>query len=267
MADGERRMLFDIRGRRKHVIRVVYAILALLMGTSLFLVVGPVNIGQLLGNSTTTSNSAGIFDEEAERIEERLHANPNDPNVLISLTRARINAGRAASEIEPTTQEAVVTAKAREEFEQASTAWQRYLKVVNGKANAALAPLVATTAFTLAQNSRSYPEAFEHLADAAAAQRLAAESRPSVGLYTTLAAYEYLGGEKAAGSQAGARALSLAETKQEEKAINKQLEAFRKQGKEVQKSKKKAEKAEKGKGKESLENPLGGLGGGSSIAP
>jgi hypothetical protein len=76
MADGERRMLFDIRGRRKHVIRVVYAILALLMGTSLFLVVGPVNIGQLLGNSTTTSNSTGIFDEEAERIEERLRGRP-----------------------------------------------------------------------------------------------------------------------------------------------------------------------------------------------
>ncbi len=46
LADGERRMLFDIRGRRKHVVRVVYAILALLMGASLFLVVGPFNIGQ-----------------------------------------------------------------------------------------------------------------------------------------------------------------------------------------------------------------------------
>ena len=44
MADGERRMLFDIRGRRKHVVRVVYAILAILMGASLFLVVGPVRL-------------------------------------------------------------------------------------------------------------------------------------------------------------------------------------------------------------------------------
>ena len=50
---GERRMVFDTRGRRKHVVRVVYAILAVLMGASLFLVVGPINIGSLLGNSTT----------------------------------------------------------------------------------------------------------------------------------------------------------------------------------------------------------------------
>jgi len=42
MADGERRMLFDIRGRRKNVVKVVYAILAVMMGASLFLVVGPV---------------------------------------------------------------------------------------------------------------------------------------------------------------------------------------------------------------------------------
>ena len=39
-------MLFDTRGRRKHVVRVVYAILALLMGASLFLVVGPFSIGR-----------------------------------------------------------------------------------------------------------------------------------------------------------------------------------------------------------------------------
>ena len=48
MADGERRMLFDLRGRRKNVVKVVYAILAVMMGASLFLVVGPVNIGELL---------------------------------------------------------------------------------------------------------------------------------------------------------------------------------------------------------------------------
>jgi hypothetical protein len=267
MAEGERRMLFDIRGRRKHVIRVVYAILALLMGTSLFLVVGPVNLGQLLGNSTSTTNSAAIFDEEAERIEQRLRAHPQDAGILVSLTRARINAGRAASELEPTSGEAVVTAKAREEFEQANAAWDRYLKQVGAKASPSMAVLVSGSAFALAQNSKSYPEAFEYLRDAANAQRLAAEARPSVGLYSTLAAYEFLRGDDAAGAKAGAQALSLAGTSKEKKALSKQLKAYRKQGKEVQKAKKEAAKAEKGKGKESLENPLGGLGGSSSVSP
>ena len=68
MADGERRMVFDIRGRRKHVVRVVYAILALLMGASLFLVVGPFNIGNLVGNGSST-NASQILNEQAERIE------------------------------------------------------------------------------------------------------------------------------------------------------------------------------------------------------
>ena len=52
-------MLFDIRGRRKHVVRVVYAILALLMGASLFLVVGPFSIGSLVGNGGATDASQG----------------------------------------------------------------------------------------------------------------------------------------------------------------------------------------------------------------
>src|SRR6476659_5039236 len=105
MADGERRMLFDIRGRRKHVVKVVYAILALMMGASLFLVVGPVNIGSLLNTANETTPSTEIFDEQIERTEQRLHKDPNNPDILLSLTRARINAGRANSEVDPTTGE------------------------------------------------------------------------------------------------------------------------------------------------------------------
>ena len=42
MADGERAECSSTSGgRRKHVVNVVYAILAVLMGASLFLVVGP----------------------------------------------------------------------------------------------------------------------------------------------------------------------------------------------------------------------------------
>ena len=57
--------------------------------------------------------------------------------------------------------------------------------------------------------------------------------------------------------------MALAGSKSEKKQIDKQLTAFQKQRKEIQKAKKEAEKAEKGKGKEALENPLGGLGGSS----
>jgi hypothetical protein len=269
MADGERRMLFDIRGRRKHVVKVVYAILALMMGASLFLVVGPVNLGSLLSNTNETNPSTEIFDEQVERTEQRLHKDPTDPNVLLSLTRARINAGRANSELDQSTGESTVTASARTEYEKANDAWARYLKVVDGAPNPSLASLVAGTTFILAQNSKTYGEALEYLGAAADAQRFAAQSRPSLGAWTTLAAYEYLSGDKAAGAEAGRKAKALARTKSEKKSIDKQLTAFEKQSKEIQKAKKEAEKAEKGKGKEALENPLGGLGGGSptTISP
>ncbi len=263
MADGERRMLFDIRGRRRHVIKVVYGILAVLMGASLFLVVGPVNIGSLLNTADQVDRSAEIFDEQAERIEQRLRKDPQNEDILISLTRARINAGRAKSELDPTSGETRVTAKARVEYQRATEAWARYLKQAGDEPNPALASLVSGTAFLLAQNSRTYAEAIEYLEDAAAAQRYAAEGRPSVGAWTTLAAYEYLAGNKKAGAKAGDEALALAASKSERKSIEKQLTAFEKQSKEIQKAKKQAEKAEKGRGQESLQNPLGGLGGGA----
>src|SRR6478609_2145133 len=94
---GERRMVFDIRGKRKHVVRVVYAILALLMGASLFLVVGPVNIGSLLGNSTTTANTTKVFEERAERLERKLRKSPHDEGLQLALIRTRLSAGQAAA--------------------------------------------------------------------------------------------------------------------------------------------------------------------------
>jgi tetratricopeptide (TPR) repeat protein len=262
-------MLFDIRGRRKNVVKVVYGILAVMMGASLFLVVGPVNIGELLGNSSQTEVNTEIFDEQIERTEQRLRKDPQNEDILISLTRAQINAGRAESELDPTTGETTVTAKARVDYEKANDAWARYLKAAEGEPNPALASLVAGTVFVLAQNSKSYAEAIEYLHRAADAQRFAAQGRPSVGAWTTLAAYEYLAGDKAAGAEAGRKAMALANSKADKKSISKQLVAFEKQSKEIQKAKKQAEKAEKGKGKETLENPLGGLGGatGTTVAP
>ena len=65
MAGGgkdQRRMVFDIRGRRKNVVKVVYAALAILMGASLILVAGPgINFGSLFGgNITLTGGPAPV---------------------------------------------------------------------------------------------------------------------------------------------------------------------------------------------------------------
>lgn len=262
-SSGERRMLFDIRGKRKHVVRVVYAILALLMGTSLFLVVGPVNIGELFGNSGS-SNASEVFDEQVERVEGRLAKSPQDEQLLLSLTRAQISAGNA--KIEPTSETEVptVTSEVRNDFDAAWESWNRYLKQAGDEPNPTAAQLVAGSFFRLAESSTSLREAEENVAKATKTQRIAAEERPSIGSLSTLGIYEYFDGDFAGGDKATKQAAAKAPSKPEAKNIEKQLAFYRKRAKAFEKQKKQFAKAQSEASKEQLQNPLGtGLGGGS----
>src|SRR4051812_41711354 len=91
---SEHRMLFDIRGKRKRVVQVVYALLALLMALSLFTVVGP--SAGFLGDIFGTSDSSGssFYDDQAQKVEVQLRKDPKNPQLLLQLTRNRYNAGQ-----------------------------------------------------------------------------------------------------------------------------------------------------------------------------
>ena len=69
MAQGpdEHRMVFDIRGRRRHVVKFVYAILAILMALSLFLVTGAVNVGSLFGSTSSGESAVSNFEARPKR--------------------------------------------------------------------------------------------------------------------------------------------------------------------------------------------------------
>jgi hypothetical protein len=259
---GERRLLFDTRGKRKHVIRVVYAILALLMGASLFLVIGPVNIGELVGNSTGSGSATEVFDEQTERLEKRLAKSPEDEQLLLTLTRARINAGNARIEPVAEGEVATIPPEAHREFEAAAGTWNRYLKQAGDEASPTGAALVASTFFNLAEKgSSSLPEIKFNVGLAANAQRIAAQQQPSLGSLSSLAIYSYFNGEFAAGDKAEKEAAAKTGSKEEAKAVETQLAAYRKRAKQFQTSVKQAEKQEQKAGKESFQNPLGGLGG------
>ncbi len=261
-SSGERRLVFDTRGKRKHVVRVVYAILALLMGGSLFLVVGPVNIGELFGNSGSTSSAGKVFDEQAERIEARLVKDPNNEQLLLQLTRARINGGNSQIEVVSETEVPTVSVEARKDFEAGSEAWSRYLKQAKEPSPTA-AQLVAGTFFRLAESSTSVLEAEENVAKAAKAQKIAAEQSPSLGSLSTLAIYQYFNGEFAGGDKTTKQAAAQSSSKAEAKNIEKQLAEFRERGKKFEKQKQELAKVQKEVGKEQLKNPLG-LGGTSA---
>jgi hypothetical protein len=265
MAEGEeRRMLFDIRGRRKNVLRVIYAILALLMGASLFLVVGPFNLAEVIGTGSG-SNAAEIYEERAERIEARLAKDPKDEALLLALTRARIAAGTAKSEEDPTTGTRVVTPEGAAEFEAAQQAWTRYLAQAENDPNPNAAQLVANSSIQLAETGGTVRDIESNFDLAAEAQRIAAEALPSVGSLTTLGIYEYYSGNFAAGDEAAKRAEAEATTKSAKNQIDKQMAQYRKRAEEWRKRAQKFAKLEQKRGKEQLENPLGGFSGTSGL--
>jgi hypothetical protein len=266
--DNEHRMLFDLRGRRRNLVKVVYATLAVLMGLSLFLVIGGFNIAELFEDGNSTGDAAKPYEEQAERIEAKLKKDPQDPDLLLSLTRAQINAGNAQVTVEPSGQRQY-TAEAAQEYQQAYQSWTEYLEATE-EPNPSLALVVAPMLTQLAELSRSYPEAAGRMKSAAEAQRIVVEQRPSVNAFSTLAFYTYFTGDFDAAEKARAKAKKLAGGKPEGEAIDRQLDEYKKNAQRFIKEQRKAEKAEKaaatgggGAAPESLENPLGGgLGGG-----
>jgi hypothetical protein len=252
-------MLFDIRGRRKHVVRVVYAILALLMGASLFLVVGPFNLGNLAGNGSSTDASE-VLREQAERTEQKLRGEPENEDLLIALTRARISAANSLTEVNSETGATFYTPEGKQELERGVEAWNAYLKQ-SEEPKASVALLVSQGYFGLAESSTTLEEAVQNVKGAAKTQRIAAEAQPTINSLTTLAIYEYYAGDFAAGDKAVKQAEAKAPSKAKAKEIGKQMAEFRARGKAFEAQKKEVLKEEKKLGKERLKNPLGGLSG------
>lgn len=261
----EHRMVFDIRGRRKNVVKVVYAILAVLMGASLFLAVGPLSIGDLFtGNSGTSSNS--VLDDQADAIDKKLIKDPTDENLLLSLVRTRYSAGNNAVQIDSSTGQQQITTEATDEYAQAADAWSRYLALNPAEPNPQVAQLASNAIFTLAQTSTSAAEASANLTDAAQAQAIVAKARPNVGTLSIYAYYSFLAGDFKNGDKAGKQAEAVA-PKSQRKSLAKQIASYRKSGKSFQAQLAALQKAGAG-GPGQSSNPFGGLsGGGLGTAP
>jgi hypothetical protein len=246
MASGgnDHRMVFDIRGRRKHVVKVVYAILAVLMGASLFLVVGPLNIGEIFNSGSSSSDAAQQFEEQAERYEAKLKRDPDNPNLLLALTRARITAGNSLTQINPETGEVGATPESRQQWQAAVESWSRYLEATD-QPSPGLAQMVAPTFVALTLASRTVPEAKRNLDEAVRAQKMVSAKRPSVGSFSTLAIYQFYNGEYAAAEKAVSEVIGRTSEKFEREQIEKQLAGVRGQAEAQQALWKKAEKEEK----------------------
>jgi uncharacterized protein (DUF1778 family) len=260
--NDEHRMVFDIRGRRRHVVKFVYAILAILMAASLFLVTGAVNIGSLFGSSSSSSSPATLFEEQAEHIEVKLRKEPESEDLLASLARTRataatsiINSGGAES--------ADGVEEVRVQLNQASEAWSKYLKATD-EPSAGAAQIMAPAFFSLAQASRTAKEAEENLKAAAQAEEIVVAARPSINSWSTLAEYQVFSGDYAGAKESTSKASKYAHTKFERESLENKLDELEKSAREFQKGLKEEEKAKTESAKAeagSGGNPLSGLGG------
>jgi hypothetical protein len=256
--DGERRMVFDTGGRRRGVVKVVYAILAVLMGFSLLLVVGPAPLQELFGINNEVSSAAEQFEEQAQRVEVKLKKDPQDPDLLLSLTRAQINGGNALVESNPETGEIVYTPEAIQQLQAASESWSKYLKATDEPSTAG-AQVAASALFSLAQNARTGPEAELNVRAAAKAQAITAVARPSLGSLSTLAIYRYYGFDFKGAEEARKKAMTYANSKFERENLGNELDQIAKRGhafqKQLTKIEKEAKKAQ-AEGKAGIANPL-----------
>jgi hypothetical protein len=269
MAQGsnEHRMVFDIRGRRRHVVKVVYAILAILMAASLFLVTGALNIGSILGTNSSGESATQSLEEQATRIEAKLAKTPEDEDVLLNLTRTRINIANTMITNSAGKSEAEVVEEVKHELALASEDWSKYQQATT-EPSAGLAVQVSPGLFQLAELSSNGEEAMENVKAATEAQKIVAEARPSLNSLSTLSIYQLFAQEYKPAGATLAEAKKFAGTKFERESLENKFEEVEKNAKEFGKglqAEKAAAQSSKAGGKEALENPLNPLGGGTSL--
>jgi hypothetical protein len=265
-------MLFDLRGRRRRFIQVIYAALAVLMGGGLILfgIGGDVSGGLLEGLGIGGQGTGGEsgFGDQIEEAEKRTQTNPQDAEAFLELVKLNYSDGNQKLEVDETTGQPIgVPSEAADSYQRAADAWASYLALKPKQPDAGAGGAVSQAYFYLAVSSTTASDAIANLKAAAEAEKVVAETTPEVGPLTALARYLYLAGDTAAAEQAKQQALAVAGPQAQR--VTQELKAAEEQGQalaqEAAKAQKEAEAggAAPGGAAPGGENPLqgGGLGG------
>ena len=272
--EPERNMLFDLRGRRKRVIQVIYVILAIIMAASLVVIGLPGGVNPFnSGNTSINQDAAEANVERANDLQQRLQTEPNNENVAKELVRARFSAGQSLYSIDSETGQTAITDDATTQLELAAEAWTRYVKMSDGQPDPEVAQLMAGVFFTLSQGS-TVAQFQNNIKDAAKAQQVVADQAvkdeknggaSAANQLSQLAIYQYYAQDFDAAEKTRQQALASANSKTEKQQINQTLNATQKDAERVGKLINRAIKQAQKDGGKSLQNPLGGLGSDTSI--
>lgn len=260
-------MLFDLRGRRKRAIQVIYAVLALLFAVSFVgFGIGSDAAGGIfdaLGFGDGSRGGNPQFEQQVEDAEKKLAQDPKNENALEELVRVQYTAGNDALELDEETEAVRMTPEAEQSFRAATDAWERYVKVADDPDEGTAA--IAGQAYgALLQFSRDPLEIPALAEEAVTAAEVSAEENPSVGTYATLAQYAYFAGDNETAERAGERALEEAPPSQRQQ-VEEQLDAVERVSRRLHRDiDRQAEQETPG---EPFANPFQDLGGGQPTAP
>jgi tetratricopeptide (TPR) repeat protein len=256
-------MLFELGGKRKRLIQVIYVCLAFLMFVALvgFGIGGGTSGGifDALGIGGGSNPSSPQYDAQIQRAEDTLATNPKDEKALITLARTHFLAGQAATSTGDQGQ-VQLTEETLTEYRKATDAWERYLNTKPKQPDDGVASLMLQAYTALAGSD---PAQIENDIDQAyKAAQIVAEARPSFGTYLQLATYAYYAGDEKVGAEATQKALKEAPDSTSKGQVKTQIKQAKAQGAAIAKAIKKSAPDQS-----QLQNPLGGLGSSSSAVP
>jgi tetratricopeptide (TPR) repeat protein len=230
-------MLFDLKGKRKRLVQVVYVALAILFagGLVLFGVGGNVSGGLIDAFKGGGSSDTSVFSDRVEEAERRAARRPRDPEAWLEVVRAQLSFAQSTEGSDPET--GALTDRGQQAIVEVSQAWERYLRLKPKKIDGNAAAFAALAYGAL----QDYDKAID-------AQELSVKARPSANGYFQLADFAYRAGEADAGDRAAEKAVAMT-PRDQRNTVRSLIKDTKKQGLQVAKAIREAEKAQKQSGK------------------
>jgi tetratricopeptide (TPR) repeat protein len=258
-------MLFDLKGRRKRFIQVSYVILAFLFGIGLIgFGIGGATSGGLfdaIGGGGGGGGASDTFEKQVKKLERSVRAQPANEKAWAQLARAEYQVATTGEDYD--NQTGTFKEGALDELRRSARAWERYLELKPKKPDATIASIMVQVYGTLLQSGGGI-DAVGSLRQAARAQEIVAEARPSPIAYFNLASIEYLVGRITAGDRAADEAVKRT-PKDQRNTVRAQIDEIRARGLKIKRQTKKSEKEAASAAKEAAksgQDPFGAAPGG-----
>src|SRR5215210_1321356 len=223
-------MLFELEGRRKRLIQVIYSVLAALMFIALvgFGIGGATSGGifDALGIGGSSTSSDPQYGQQIDNANETLQQDPKDEKALLKLARYNFLEGQNALETDDQGQ-VTLSQDSLNSYRAAAEAWERYLKTDPTKPDDNVAGLMLRVYSTSAGTDPTRLQS--EVEGAYQSAQVIADARPSLGAYTDLATWAYLSGNTEAADEAKQKALKEAPDSTTKKQVETQLKQAQQQ--------------------------------------